>query len=118
MKRDWDVIREVLIEIEEFEGKNDLIYSLNGDSPIKGSHALLLWKAGFITAINMSDLDGPAILDPELTWEGHDLLDTIRSKDVWERVKTTAKEKGIELTFEAVKMLGKIAVDWVITNKG
>ncbi|WP_079744105.1 DUF2513 domain-containing protein [Pseudomonas aeruginosa] len=51
-----------------------------------------------------------------LTWAGYDLLDTIRSKAVWERIKSTAQDKGIELTFDAVKALGKYALDWVISN--
>jgi len=59
---------------------------------------------------------GPAILSPELTWEGHDLLDTLRSKPVWERVKKTAQEKGIELTFDAVKALGKAALAAIISS--
>ena len=63
----------------------------------KGEHALLLWKAGFISAIDITTYGGHAILSPELTWQGHELLDTIRSKAVWERIKTTAKEKGVEL---------------------
>jgi hypothetical protein len=54
--------------------------------------------------------EGPAILSPELTWQGHDLLDTIRSKAIWEKIKSTAREKGIELTFDAVKTLGKAAL--------
>ena len=55
-----------------------------------------------------------ALLSPELTWQGHDLLDTLRSKALWERIKTTAKEKGIELTFDTVKALGKLALDYVL----
>jgi Hypothetical protein (DUF2513). len=51
-----------------------------------------------------------------LTWQGHELLDTIRSKAVWERIKTTAKEKSIELTFDSVKALGKLALEWVLAN--
>jgi hypothetical protein len=55
-------------------------------------------------------------IHPASTWAGHDLLHTLRSKTVWQRIKTTAKDKGIELTFDAVKSLGKVAVDWVIAN--
>lgn len=115
MKRDWDVIREVLIEIEALseQERNTFDYCI-GDDPAKGDHALLLWKAGFIEAIDVGTTAGPAILSPELTWQGHDLLDTLRSKAVWERIKTTAKEKGIELTFDAVKAIGKIALDYVL----
>lgn len=36
---------------------------------------------------------------------GHELLDTMRSKPVWERTKKVAAEKGIELSFEAVRLL-------------
>ena len=59
-------------------------------------------------------MDGPALISPDLTWAGHDLLDTLRSKPVWERIKMTAKDKGIELTFEAVKMLGSVALKSVV----
>lgn len=58
------------------------------------------------------------MLGPELSWAGHDLLDTLRSKPVWERIKTTAKEKGPELTFDAVKALVKVALEYVIKQGG
>ncbi|MFZ3289435.1 MAG: DUF2513 domain-containing protein [Telluria sp.] len=121
MKRDWDIVREVLIEVEslsEFERGNS-VYEVGGDIEIdspKNLHALMLWRAGYLTGIDASTLSGPALISPDLSWAGHDLLDTLRSSAVWERIKTTAKEKGIELTFDAVKALGKTALDWVIAN--
>jgi hypothetical protein len=51
-----------------------------------------------------------------LTWRGHELLDTIRSKPVWEKIKSTVQEKGIELTFDTVIALGKVAVAWIIAQ--
>lgn len=120
MKRDWDVIREVLIEVEnlsEFE-RGSAWYGLNHDGieidDRKHTHALLLWEAGYLKGVDGSGLSGPLLVAPDLTWQGHDLLDTLRSKPVWERIKTTAAEKGIELTFEAVKMLGTIALKAVV----
>jgi hypothetical protein len=114
MKRDWDVIRALLVEIEEDNcGK-----STYGDrnEPIKTGHAFLLRDAGFIAAVDASTLTGRALIRPTLTWAGHELLDTIRSRSVWERIKRTAKEKGIELSFDAVKMLGKAALHLVIAG--
>ncbi|MFL6600182.1 MAG: DUF2513 domain-containing protein [Steroidobacteraceae bacterium] len=114
MKRDWDVIREVLLEIEaDNNGK-----STYGDDkyPIKTGHAFLLRDAGFIQAVDASTLTGPALIHPTLTWQGHELLDTIRSKPVWEKIKSTAEEKGINLTFDAVIALGKVAVTWVVAQ--
>lgn len=124
MKRDWDVIREVLVEVEALteEGRYRFGYGVGdeheADDQTKSQHALLLWKAGFIQAIDASTLAGSAIMAPELTWQGHDLLDTLRSKPVWERIKTTAKEKGLELTFDTVKALGQMALDYVLKQGG
>ena len=118
MKRDWDVIREVLVEVEALTEKerNTLQYILGYHEPNdpKSEQAMLLWRAGYVEAIEAGGLDGPAIISPDLTWAGHDLLDTLRSKPVWERIKATAKDKGIELTFEAVKMLGSLALKSIV----
>jgi hypothetical protein len=116
MKRDWDVIREVLIEVEDLsdDRRDQFTYCEGKGDAAKVAHALLLWKAGFLEGLDIGGLDGAALLSPELTWQGHDLLDTLRSKAVWERIKTTAKEKGIELTFDSVKVLAKLALDYVL----
>lgn len=118
MKRNWDTIRDVLIEVEALDNARheNIQYgpASESDEPQKDAHGVLLWKAGFIEGIDASDMDGDAVLAQGLTWTGHDLLETIRSKAVWERIKATAKDKGIELTFDAVKALGKTALAAII----
>src|SRR4051812_8458418 len=103
MKRDWDVIREVLLEVEahDAEDPNELTYAVGPEEgfSLKAQHALLLWKEGFIEGVNGSTLSGHRVFVQSLSWGGHDLLDTLRSKSVWERVKKTSAEKGIELSF-------------------
>lgn len=82
MKRDWDVIREVLIEVESMphEARGTFAYSIGPDqspaSRTKAEHAFLLEQGGYIGGIDSSDLGGSTLLGPELTWAGHDLLDT------------------------------------------
>lgn len=116
MKRDWDVIRDVLIEVEEFtdEARTTFEYrDQNKDDPgqVKAKHAILLNRAGFLDGVFVEYLDGASVLvSPNLTWKGHELLDTLRSKPIWEKIKTTAKDKGIELSFEAVIGLGKMVL--------
>lgn len=115
MTRNWDVIREVLSEIEALTPSKRETFSYSsgdlGDSDLlKVEHAKLLLEAGFIRGVTTSTLSGFGLLSPELTWAGHDLLDTIRSKDLWEKVKATAREKGIELSFDAVKILAANAL--------
>jgi hypothetical protein len=112
VKRDWDVIREVLLEIEA-DTDGNVTYG-ESTRPIKTAHAFLLYKAGYIEGIDVTTQDGPAMLSPELTWAGHELLDTIRSQPVWEKIKSTAREKGIELTFDAVIALSKKALELII----
>jgi len=49
-----------------------------------------------------------------LTWEGHELLDKIRSETMWNKIKTLAKEKGLELTFDTVKALAAVALTSIL----
>lgn len=119
MKRDWDVIREVLLAVEALDAKKfeDIHFDIAEDDERKtAEHAVLLWKSGFLNGVDASTNRGAAVVAEELTWAGHDLLKTIQSKPVWERVKAIAQEKGIELNFEAVKKLGSMALDAVLAG--
>ena len=49
-----------------------------------------------------------------LTWRGHELLDNIRSETVWKRIKSTAAEKGLDLTVDVVKTIAKAAIEAII----
>lgn len=116
MKRDWDLIREVLMEVEAINpaGLEDLRFGplRQSENAAKDTQAVLLWKAGFIEGVDASSIDrGDSVIAQGLTWQGHELLDTLRSKPVWEKIKSTAKDKGIELTFDAVLALGKSAIE-------
>ena len=115
MKRNWDVIREVLIEVEALDQSKhqNIEYRLAGDegSAEKAAHGLLLWRAGFVSGVDASTLSGRAVIADGLTWQGHELLDAMRSKTLWDRIKTTASEKGLELSFDAVKTLSKVALE-------
>lgn len=118
MKRDWDLIRDILIEVEALEtAKHETITfgpASGAENSARAEHGVMLWQAGYIRGADATTYDGHAVLAQGLTWEGHDLLDTIRSKAIWERIKATASEKGIELTVDAVKALGKAALAWAV----
>src|SRR5690606_26842101 len=120
MKRNWDIIRDVLIEVEALNSTQfaTIQYGPASESeqPEKDLHGILLWKAGFLEGADAGCMDGDAVLAQSLTWAGHDLLETIRSKAVWERIKTTAHEKGIELTFDTVKALAKATLASILSG--
>jgi hypothetical protein len=136
MKRDWELIRKQLLDIEE--EKNPF-----SDIPVKPDfkdqdwdtykkqldefqaietrffgHLELLTDAGYIDGLTVKrSSDGKfsyGLHSPRLTMEGHDLLDTMRSASIWEKIKVTAKAKGIELTVDAIKALGNFVITRVL----
>ncbi|EAQ4906437.1 DUF2513 domain-containing protein [Salmonella enterica] len=136
MKRNWDLLRHFLIEVEEekdiFAGfpdkpewtdQTEEEYSRQYkeyeeyESHFFG-HLELLTENGYIDGINvLRSMDGYISCGttyPRLTMKGHDLLDTMRSSPVWESIKSTARSKGIELTFDAIKALGAVALRHLI----
>jgi hypothetical protein len=80
---------------------------------------VLLINANFIDGNILSNLDTDEDVHVKcLTWQGHELLDTIRSKPVWDKIKSTALDKGLELTFDTVKLLGAKALALIVGNLG
>lgn len=119
MKRNWDVIREVLIEVEALDQSKhqtiDYCPACGDGDPSKAMHAILLWRAGFVRGVDASNVSGAAVMADALTWQGYDLLETMRSKDLWERIKATAREKGLELTFDTLKAIHKVALGAILS---
>lgn len=120
MVRDWEVIRKVLVEVESHDlgADGSAGFHLDLDKPFadqpEAHHAFMLFDADFIKGIDASSDDGKVLLSPELTWRGHELLDTIRSKPIWEKTKQLAQEKGVSLTLDSVMALGKVAWSRVV----
>ena len=117
MKRDWDLIRAILVAAEEKQPGEMLFAGELPDwpKPIVNAHFELLKDAGYVHAAIIRGLGAGS--DPvvaahisAITNAGYDLLATLRSKDVWERTKVIAKDKGLDLSFEVVKQIGKVAL--------
>lgn len=123
MKRDWDLLRQLLINVEDertlFDGLDDGDELLPPDeqrrkADILLGHLELLTNNGYIEGAEvvraLSGFAGYSAGNPRLSMAGHDLLDTMRSATLWENIKTTAKKKGVELSFDAIKVLGATAL--------
>lgn len=50
-----------------------------------------------------------SIANPRLTMAGHDLLDTLRSPKLWEKIKSLARQESIELSISAIRFLAEKA---------
>lgn len=132
MKRDWDLLRHLLTEIEEerdicadapvepkWTDQSEQVFNSEMESYQAAAerlfgHLQLLQEAGYTDGYRVDRGASNDIMlsvnKPRLTMAGHDLLDTMRSSKVWAWIKSTAKTKGIELTFDAVKALSALAM--------
>ena len=107
MKRDWDVVRQILLELEEAESPTAGMLGIEGmDDQVFGYHAKLMCDAGLVEAAIQEWFAGGINAQVDrMTWSGQEFLDGIRHKSVWDKIKTNAEEKGVSLTFETIKLL-------------
>lgn len=112
MKRDFDLIRELLLQ---FEAKEDaaVVERPEVEGQIHGIvayHCRLLHDAGFLRCEPVRSSSSDRLIDVlpfELTWDGHEFLDKIRLDSTWSRIKAYSKEKGFTLSFTIVTELAK-----------
>jgi len=99
MKRDMELVRKILLYLEEDDEPSKWkTITIKGYGANNISHHLkILYEAGLIEAKNISTKDINIWQAKSLTWDGHELLDSIKNHTVWNRTKEGIKEKGFEL---------------------
>lgn len=105
MKRDWDLIRQILLTVEAAEADEKISDNDIDGCPPESFHynSVLLSEAGLVHAMILPNLQTTLI--ESLTWEGHEFLDSIRNDVTWDKIKNTAQEKSIELSFASIKAI-------------
>ncbi len=104
MKRDWDVIREILLRLEEKPSEKMALEQddLPEDRRMVIAYDVeLLAEAGMIKA-DVFQSTTELFSAERLTWAGHEFLDAIRSDTVWARTKQSFLSKGLSMTFDLV----------------
>lgn len=114
MKRDWDVIRAILLGLENSSSARAALNmnGFEGHDPQEVAYNMqLLHEAGCIEASILQSHDGTgrinAAIAKRMTNKGHDLLDSMRSDTIWSKVKDTFTSKGVDMTFDLVIGVGK-----------
>lgn len=114
MKRDWEIIRAILLKLEDAPTANtNLTPEKVSEFPAQevAYNMRLLDQAGYVKGKFLESKSGDgaiaAAIVLHMTNAGHELLDTIRSDTVWEKTKDTFKSKGLEMTFDLVLAVGK-----------
>ena len=107
MKRDMDLVRLILLKIEERYRSAALInLSIDGyDIETVAYHCKILYEAGLVSSFNASHADNElyAFSVGSLTWDGNDYLDKIRDNSLWSKTKDTIAKKGLPLILETIK---------------
>ncbi|MEE4288434.1 MAG: DUF2513 domain-containing protein [Erythrobacter sp.] len=104
MKRDMDLIREMLLWMEAQDDRVILLTHFavfRDDSELTLGHIALLQSAGFV--------DEPQRAVLRITWEGHEFLDKVRDPEIWRKTK----EGASKLNSWGVKLIGEMATGFI-----
>jgi hypothetical protein len=106
MKRDWELVREMLLEIEGLDKGHHFFplstHEHSGDSV--AYHLHLLEQAGLVECADHRPLSGELVrIGKALTLPGHDLLDLIRDENLWLVKKAFLIEHLGGITIDALK---------------
>ena len=105
MKRDFELVRLLLMELEGEDRVNLSSYTREQVN----YHKALVKEAGFAEgsihypSTHRTDVPDAAVLK-RLTWEGHEFLDKAKNEKVWNKAKNIIKEKGLSLSIDALKI--------------
>ena len=107
MVRDWELVRKILTVLEARDTTHGALSPdvIEGyDTSVVSYHFSIMQEAGLIDAKCLKSSNAQMFcVASQLTWNGHEFLDKVRSETVWTKVKNTVESKGLDLSFEVIK---------------
>ena len=104
MKRDLDLVRALLLALEECENWVAVPKIDGVPGEVVAYHLQLLIDAGYLVAAEKGRARVNYQSGYRLTWEGHELLDSARKKDRWQKAKGLVESAG-GVAFDVFKTL-------------
>lgn len=104
MKRDMDLVREILLDIESVPAGCDWEPKDYGKSRCEVLHHIrIMSEAGLLSGkLHVESDDSFFVVHMHITWHGYEFLDASRNGMIWDSVKQKALEKGVSLTFDGL----------------
>src|SRR5688572_28374929 len=107
MKRNLDLIRSLLLEVEAHNDPTSTMQPRGeGFTPLEVQyHIKLLKDAGYIIA---ADHSSGSMLDyrpKSVTWHGHEFLDAARNDTVWRQVQLKLKDMSLDAPLSVIQKL-------------
>jgi len=113
MKRNWEIVRDILIKVESNEAGSKPLENRDFPDDLKfeySEHVEILFEAKLIKGNLFQDLKPPKSYSiTGITWEGYELLDAIRNETIWNKTKNLIKDSG---TSVGLQLLKEIAIDY------
>lgn len=110
MKRDFDLIRQILREVEASPARTPLAGRPNYegfDEDTAVEHIDLLIEAGLLQGKITPFLDGGVHVNIQrLTWKGHDFLDAMKDDSIWAQAKESILKPVGGVAFD-------VLLDWL-----
>ncbi len=112
MKRDLDLVRKLLIYFYEKPGPEHVqVPEIDGfDELTIRYHLVLLYQAGMLACEPTRSSTSERVISVlafDLTWEGHEFLEKIRSETIWDEIRTDCQSRGLLTT--SVEFIKKLA---------
>lgn len=110
MKRNPDLVREIMLRLEDKDrGAYDKISGY--DKATIGFHVFLLGQAGFADVAETTVIGDsyPQAIPKNLTWAGYEFLDAAKDDSVWAVAKKKVIPAGGEIAFAVLK-------EWLISE--
>ncbi|MCZ6799427.1 MAG: DUF2513 domain-containing protein [Nitrospirae bacterium] len=111
MKRDIDLVRKLLLYLEE-KSDDEMVKDLKLEGysiDVVRYHFILMDQAGLIRcerSVSSSTSDRVICVYPfSLTWEGHELLEASRNETFWNKAKEKVKTESGALSVDVIKTL-------------
>jgi len=119
MKRDMDLVRTILMEIEKLphDGGGHAIHVSGHPADEISYHLLLLHEAGLIEGQDLSSDECVIWRAKRLTYEGHEFLDAARNDAFWAKAKDKVLKNTGTLTVEALKVALGALIKQAITGQ-
>lgn len=106
MKRDLELVRKILLRVEQREHVEPKFLISGYDENLVSYHVAIMEQAGLVDAIVHKMLNGTMEGIPiRMTWQGHEWLDLARNNNVWKKAKKLIKDKAGSAGFEITKVV-------------
>lgn len=103
MERDLDLIREILLRLERTQTSETVDAHFEGheDAAVQ-YHLYLLRDAGLIDAADYSVGNDLSFVPLKITWAGQEFLNSARNATIWDSVKNTLRQRGMDVSIDVL----------------